>query len=265
MMDLTPQDTLAQAARTQQFSNAVSVSPLYRQYGDTSVSGPGLTIVGDVYNRGTLFQPPPDPEEVTKFGLCLGAAPQIDPAYFVGRATEIDKIGRILQPETACAKQRRLVLGGIGGIGKTQLAIAYAQRQYRSYDSVLWLNATSQSTLHTDLRLLAGRLLRTHELEKLDDGQVLARVHEWLSNPRNTRWLLIFDNYDDPAQFDISKYCPYTAHGTIIVTSRLPDCVRLSSDQIRIQPLTDIEESLELLSKRSRRENVRNGKPKLYV
>ena len=97
--------------------------------------------------------------------------------------------------------------------------------------------------------------------ETLDDQRVLARVHEWLSNTKNSRWLLIFDNYDEPTQFDISQYCPYAAHGSIVITTRLPDQVQLSSDKVRVQPLRDTDESLEILQRRSRRQNVRDSKP----
>ena len=260
-MDVTLQNTSApEAPPTQQFSDVVSVGQPYRQYGNTSVSGSGLTIVGDVYTRGALFQPELKPDNIAKFGLCLGSAPQIDPAYFVGRAREIDEISRVLQPETGCAKQRRLILGGMGGVGKTQLSIAYAERHYQSYESIVWLNATSQLTLHADLRLLAGRILPAREVERLTEEQVLARVHEWLSNPSNTQWLVIFDNHDEPDQFSISKYCPFAAHGSVIVTTRLPDNIHLSSHHIRVQPLSDIKESLDILVTRSRRQNIRDGK-----
>lgn len=234
------------------------------QYGHITVNGAGLTVNGNVYNNGTLFQPQPEPDATITFGLCLGSAPQMDAAYFVGHAAEIDEMSRILQPAMPCRKQRRLVLGGMGGVGKTQLAIAYAERHQQSYDSVFWLNATSKLTLHADLRLVAGLRLPAQELERLDDEQVLARVHEWLSNPRHSRWLLIFDNYDEPAQFPISKYCPYAAHGSIIVTTRLPDYVHFGSDPIRVQPLSDIEESLDILQRRSHRQNVRLGELSVY-
>lgn len=229
-----------------------------QQYGNTYVSGSGLTILGNV---GTVLQPRPEPDSIAKFGLCLGSAPQIDPAYFVGRAAEIALISQFLQPENAGAKQRRVVLGGMGGVGKTQLAITYAEQYQQSYDSIFWLNATSQLTLHTDLRLVAGRFLQASELEKLDDKQVIIRVHEWLSNTSNARWLLIFDNYDEPTEFDIGRYCPYTSHGSIVITTRLPDHLSLSSEYIRVKPLSDVEESLDILQKRSQRQNIRKGKP----
>lgn len=259
-------ETIAQGISESRTSDHIqSGSQKSRQYGNITVDGGGLTINGDVYNNGTLFQPHSDALKCARLGLCLGSAPQIDPAYFVGRVAEIDAIHQFLLPETLVRKQQRVVLGGIGGVGKTQLAIAYAEKHLQSYDTVFWLNATSQSTIHTSLRLVAGLFIQVQELESLDNEQVLARVHRWLSNTENTRWLLIFDNYDEPASFDISQYCPYAAHGSIIITTRLPDYTRLSSNHIRLHPLKDIEESLNILCKRSHRQNVKDGKTSICV
>lgn len=259
----TPKNTRAYEHDRRQKDAVGSNTLPYRQYGDVTVQGTGLTVVGDIYNGGSLSDLQRGSDESMKFGLCLGSAPQIDPTYFVGREAELEEMGNILQPEQP--KQQRLVLGGIGGVGKTQLAIAYAERFRQRYDTVFWLNATSQQTLNADLRLVAGRILQASEMERLNEDQILTRVHEWLSKVNNTRWLLIFDNHDEPAQFDINKFCPYTAHGAVIVTTRLPDCVNLSSDKIRMQPLANIQESLDLLYKRSQREKTADGKLILYT
>lgn len=199
-----------------------------------------------------------DSKRTADYGLCLTSAPLINPSDFIGRTAEIDSMRQVLQPGSPSTEQRQLVLGGMGGIGKTQLAIAYARRYKASYTSVFWLNATSELTLKASFRLLAGRIVRPQELETLDDEQALARALAWLSYARNTQWLLLFDNYDDPDQFDISKYCPYVGHGSIVITTRLPELA--IGQPVRVRPLTSIEESLEILQARSGREHVKSGK-----
>jgi hypothetical protein len=82
-------------------------------------------------------------------------------------------------------------------------------------------------------------------------------VRRWLSDPENTQWLLIFDNYDDPGQFDVQKYYPFASHGAIVVTTRRPDLV--AGREIRIEPLENIEESLEILETRSQRKDAKTG------
>ena len=224
-------------------------------YREIQARDQSTVIAGNVYN----IQPREykGPDEILAFGLCLGQAPRIDLDNFIGRAAELDVMSQILQPGYQSTEQRHLVLGGMGGIGKTQIAIAYAQRHQRGYTSTFWLNATSKQLLQVSFRLVVRRFLTAQDAEQLNDDQILARVHEWLSDTRNRQWLLIFDNYDDPDQFGIEEYYPYAAHGSIIVTSRLPG--RVSGQQVHVQPLSDTEESVEILRTRSRRANMKNG------
>jgi hypothetical protein len=70
---------------------------------------------------------------------------------------------------------------------------------------------------------------------------------------------MIFDNYDDPDQFDIQSYYPFASHGAIIVTTRRPDLV--AGVEVRIDPLQNIDESLEILETRSQRKDSKTGRP----
>ncbi|KAJ5723983.1 hypothetical protein N7488_002018 [Penicillium malachiteum] len=63
-------------------------------------------------------------------GLCLGRAPFIPQELFVGRDSELEEITELLHPAQGAQEQRRVVLGGMGGIGKTQLSLAYAKSQF---------------------------------------------------------------------------------------------------------------------------------------
>jgi len=209
--------------------------------------------LGDVYNVGSQ-----EPEKVRSLGLCLHSAPVIHPNDFIGRAAEINSMHEILLTGEAYVEQRRLVLGGIGGMGKTQLAIAYARRHHHKYTSVLWLNATSELTLKASFRSMMQGVITAEELEKLSDGQVLARAHGWLCLSTHADWLLIFDNYDDPDQYDIDICCPSTCHGSVLITTRLPELVK--GQLVRVESLQDIGESLDILQTRSRRQNVKDGK-----
>jgi hypothetical protein len=191
------------------------------------------------------------------FGLCLGQAPYISSDLFIGRDLELDTMEKALIPRGKLRKQQRLVISGIGGIGKTQLAIAYAERHADLYKSIFWLNAASEAVLQASFRSLAGLILNIKEPGLLEAEEILTRVHQWLSAMGNTQWLLIFDNHDDPSLFDIENYYPPTSHGTILVTTRRPDLV--AGTIIRIQPIRKIEDSLAILQARSQRENVQSG------
>ncbi|KAJ6118982.1 hypothetical protein N7471_013602 [Penicillium samsonianum] len=189
-------------------------------------------------------------------GVYLGQAPYIASELFVGRGYELDEISRILHHDHKAQRQRRLVLGGMGGIGKTQLAIAYAQSGRESYSSVFWLNAVSEAALKDSFRSIASLIFDVQEPGVLEDKEIVRRVHQWLSTPNNTGWLLVFDNYDDPDQFRINDFYPPASHGAIVVTTRRPDLVAGST--LNIKPLQNIEDSLAILQTRSERENIQS-------
>jgi hypothetical protein len=163
-----------------------------------------------------------------------------------------------LQSDSPGSTRKVLILGGMGGIGKTQLAIIYAKRHRHSYSSIFWLSANTKVTLNNSLRAVANRILPPETVSKLDDDQVWVHVSNWLSKLDNTRWLLIFDNYDDLDQYEIAQYHPSVVHGSIIITTRQPD--RINGEKIKVQSLAKEEESLRVLATRSGRENVMSGK-----
>jgi hypothetical protein len=189
-------------------------------------------------------------------GILRGQAPYIASELFIGRGFELDEIAKTLHPDHKARQQRRLVFGGMGGIGKTQLAIAYAESGRRSYTSVFWLNSASEAALKDSFRSIAGLIFDIKDPGVLDDREIVRRVHQWLCAPNNTGWLLIFDNYDNPDHFQIDDYYP-PSHGAIIVTTRRPDLVAGTSFHIR--PFQNIEDSLAILQTRSKRENAQSG------
>jgi hypothetical protein len=145
----------------------------------------------------------------------------------------------------------------MGGIGKTRLAIAHAHSRSISYTSVFWLNAASVAALKESFVSIARLIFDVQDPRILESKEIIGRVHQWLSDPTNTGWLLIYDNYDEPSHFDISDYYPPASHGSILITTRCPDHV--GGNILHVKPLQDIKDSLEVLQTRSKRENVQSG------
>jgi hypothetical protein len=105
--------------------------------------------------------------------------------------------------------------------------------------------------------------------ENLDEA--VDAVKAWLSLPNNTRWLMIYDNYDnpklprnmDPTAVDIQKFLPESYQGFVLITTRSSQ-VKIGHP-IRIRKLGNVHDSLKILSTVSGREGLINGKSFLYV
>ncbi|KAJ5813504.1 TPR repeat protein [Penicillium pulvis] len=223
-------------------------------------SGSGQQIhtngnVGTQYFNSVAFRHKEDYSFHEPAGIQLGHAPHIDPELFIGRVSELHVISDILQPRHTSQKQRRLFLAGPGGVGKTQLAIAYAESHRESYSSALWLNATTMTTLKESFRRIASLIFPVQNFEDLESGTIFERVQRWLSDSENTSWLLIFDNYDDPSRFSINEYFPTASHGAVVVTTRRSD---IGQNTLHVKPLQDISDSLAILQSRSKRANVQS-------
>jgi tetratricopeptide (TPR) repeat protein len=106
-------------------------------------------------------------------------------------------------------------LHGMGGIGKTQLAIEYAYRFASDYDLVWWIPASQPTLLTESLHQLAEQLGVT--VDEQNTAAVLEAVKNQLR--QRHRWLLIFDNAEEPAE--LASYRP-GGDGHMVITSRNP-------------------------------------------
>ncbi|KAN0067830.1 HET domain containing protein [Elaphomyces granulatus] len=186
---------------------------------------------------------------------------------FVAREEELAEIQRMLRGD---GSRRVVVLHGLGGIGKTQLTVAYAKRHKDNYSAVFWLNIKDEDSVKQSFAKVAKQILREHSSAsrlsnvniKENIDEVIDAVKAWLSLPNNTRWLMIYDNYDnpklagntDPAAVDICKYLPESYQGSVIITTRSSE-VKIGH-RIRIRKLEDVRDSIKILSNASRREGL---------
>lgn len=187
-----------------------------------------------------------------------------------------------------------VVIHGIAGVGKTQLAREYVYRYESSFDSVWWIDAQSLQSAYTGYLQMAQRLAeyyaanpqlwaasiadisRSLKVESLTDawGEVrmdmktptliVEAVKEWLCCKKNDHWLLVLDNVDSLESFNIAGFLPETRSGNIIMTSRCKDVYRFGQE-ISLDVMGE-SESISLLFKSCQRNSLSSdvaGKPKI--
>ncbi|KAG9098286.1 hypothetical protein FRC07_010668, partial [Ceratobasidium sp. 392] len=137
------------------------------------------------------------------------------------------------------AQERRVfVFHGLGGAGKTQLALRTIERTQDHWSDVVYIDATSVETLTSTMRqfAVARSIGDTHE-----------DTLRWLGSYKE-RWLLVFDNADN-SSLDLQSYLPRGTHGRVLITTRARDVILLAkgpSSDYNVSGMAP-KESLQLL------------------
>jgi tetratricopeptide (TPR) repeat protein len=132
--------------------------------------------------------------------------------YFTGREQILSQLHEVLTAGNTAALTQ--TLSGLGGVGKTQLALEYAYRHVGDYEGVWWLRAEEPVTLASDYAALAPQL---GVAVVADQGLVIREVRERLSQREHI--LLIFDNATAPGT--LKPYLPLGPGRRVLVTTRV--------------------------------------------
>ncbi len=168
-------------------------------------------------------------------------SPNVNPDFF-GRSQVLTQLHEVLQPPECPLTYgntnglRSFVLCGFGGVGKTQIAIHYANSEAHQYDAIFWVQADGVDKLAKGFRDIAVELQLIEAAEASDPIIIRNIVMEWLSAPYKgslpphhnvpetareyAKWLIIFDNADKPEL--LRDFWPASGNGSALVTSRDP-------------------------------------------
>ncbi|KAI0513162.1 P-loop containing nucleoside triphosphate hydrolase protein [Xylaria bambusicola] len=231
--------------------------------GTLGVSGHGRVHVGNIYN--TVPEPAKTP-----------SAPSFNIPFrrdddFVNRKIIMDQLHHIcLRPAS------RAALVGLGGVGKSQLAIEHAYRmrdRFKQEDRqfwAFWVHASTRARVEEDFKRIAD--IAEVPGRNQSGVNILQLVYQWLQNERIGQWLMVLDSADDLDVFyDINNkgkqkettkeqkrplwtYLPQSSNGSILVTTRSGELAsRLTGNHKNMIEVGSMDRAhaLELLAARS--------------
>ncbi len=144
--------------------------------------------------------------------------------FFTGRSEILKRIeSQLQQAGQATALSQPQAISGLGGIGKTQIAIEFAYRHRHEYQFVFWVLADTREALVSGYIAVAG-LLNLPEKDAEAQEITIGAVRHWLQT--HEVWLLILDNADELTI--VREFIPAIFGGHILLTTRAQSMGRLA-------------------------------------
>ncbi|KAJ5895130.1 P-loop containing nucleoside triphosphate hydrolase protein [Penicillium taxi] len=201
-------------------------------------------------NNGSIYASPGRPETPPH---PLSTVPFCHDPDFISRGTILDEIFH-----KGVIPGSRIALVGLGGVGKSQLAIEYSH-QVRAQSPntwVFWIHASNSNRFKQSCEDIADRVkIPGRQNPK---ANIYKLLHDWLHDERKGKWVLIVDNLDDD-QFlhepltveqdgegsgrSILTYFPQSLGGLILITSRNKRAVSSIVEETDIIPVEPMDET----------------------
>ena len=166
--------------------------------------------------------------------------------FFTGRQEVLGQLRAVLTTSAhSIAISQPQAISGLGGIGKTQLAVEYAYRHRDDYSAILWASAESADVLVSDFSLIAA-LLELEERHAQEQSTMVNAVLRWFDTHQG--WLLILDNAND---LEIARpFIPSSGNGHVLLTTRAFSTGTIA-ERIELETIP-VEEGVLFLLRRSK-------------
>jgi tetratricopeptide (TPR) repeat protein len=163
---------------------------------------------------------------------------------FTGREGLLQELAKTLQTGEATAISQPQAISGLGGIGKTQIAVEYAYQHRQDYQAILWARADTHEALVSGYVEIAHLLNLPHKDEQ-DQALVVKAVLHWLQS--QIGWLLILDNADELLL--VREFLPLTFGGHVLLTTQAQSMGKLAR-RIEMETM-DVDAGALLLLRRA--------------
>src|SRR3989440_750237 len=193
--------------------------------------------------------------------ITLWTVPYARNPHFTGRDDLLEQLMQQFSPQGTgqltslhrAALTQAQAIKGLGGVGKTQIAVEYAYRAHEQgrYTHTIWINAASEEAILTSFVALIDFLPALAADSETDQRKLVAAIIRWLEECAQP-WLLIVDNADDLSM--VQPFLPARGNGSILLTTRA-NAVGALASSIEVDCMSLIE-GTQLLLRRAQREGA---------
>lgn len=115
---------------------------------------------------------------------------------------------RLYFSDQGAEEPRILILQALGGQGKSQVALEYCRQSQATYRRVFWVHGNSETTVIQSFESIAAELSDV-SISMSGDAETKIRFVKSVLEQWEERWLLVFDNYDNPDGFhNVERFFP---------------------------------------------------------
>ncbi|CUS12762.1 unnamed protein product, partial [Tuber aestivum] len=193
--------------------------------GDHNVFGSNNNTGNIAGNHGTIYQRcvfGAGGRVVEQASRPYRVIPYCKNTNFTGREDLIESLRRYSERKG----HNRIALHGLGGSGKTQIALEYLYRRASESEcDIFWVRGSGLPKFSEDLRAIAQHVQIPPPSAEPDEESLLLNIKRWFEGQARGDWVLVIDNADNEEDFKgnrgrISRFVPQGSRGTLILTTR---------------------------------------------